>query len=145
MQILYLCKDRIAMNQVFDPIRKKYVKLTPEEGVRQHVIKVLTRCHGYPETHLAVEYGFKYNKRQYRADIVVFNRALQPRLLVECKAPSVQLTPTVIDQVVRYNYVLEVEYILITNGEVYYLCRRGEGGQWLKCSSMPTFDQLCAI
>ena len=54
MQILYLCKDRIAMNQVFDPIRKKYVKLTPEEGVRQNVIKVLTRCHGYPETNLAV-------------------------------------------------------------------------------------------
>ena len=57
------------MDQIFDPIRKKFVKLTPEEQVRQHVIKVLTRCWGYPETHLAVEYGFKYNKRQYRADI----------------------------------------------------------------------------
>ena len=132
-------------NQIFDPIRKKFVKLTPEEEVRQHVIKVLTRCQGYPETHLAVEYGFKYNKRQYRADIVVFNRALLPRLLVECKAPSVKLTPEVIDQVVRYNYVLDVPYILITNGELYYLCRRAEGGAYLQQGTMPTFDELCEI
>lgn len=132
-------------NQIFDPIRKKFVKLTPEEEVRQHVIKVLTRCWGYPETHLAVEYGFKYNKRQYRADIVVFNRALQPRLLVECKAPSVQLTVDVIDQVVRYNFVLDVEYILITNGELFYLCRRDGKGGWLQCSEMPSFDDLCEI
>ena len=133
------------MDQVFDPIRKKYVKLTPEEEVRQHVIKVLTRCWGYPETHLAVEYGFKYNKRQYRADIVVFNRALQPRLLVECKAPDVHLTAEVIDQVVRYNYVLDVPYILITNGDLYYLCRREDGGRYLQQGTMPSFDELCEI
>ena len=133
------------MDQIFDPIRKKFVALTPEEQVRQHVIKVLTRCQGYPETHLAVEYGFKYNKRQYRADLVVFNRALQPRLLVECKAPSVKLTAEVIDQVVRYNYVLDVPYILITNGELYYLCRRDASGGYLQQNRMPTFDELCEI
>ena len=133
------------MDQIFDPIRKKFVKLTPEEQVRQHVIKTLTRCWGYPETHLAVEYGFKYNKRQYRADIVVFNRALQPRLLVECKAPEVHLTAEVIDQVVRYNYVLDVPYILITNGELYYLCRREEDGRYLQQGTMPSFDELCEI
>lgn len=133
------------MDQIFDPIRKKFVRLTPEEEVRQHVIKTLTRCQGYPETHLAVEYGFKYNKRQYRADIVVFNRALQPRLLVECKAPSVTLTAEVIDQVVRYNYVLDVPYILITNGKVFYLCRRDADGAYLQQNRMPTFDELCEI
>lgn len=131
------------MEQVFDPIRKKFVKLTPEEQVRQHVLKVLTRCQGYPETHLAVEYGFKYNNLQYRADVVVFNRALQPRLLVECKAPSVKLTMDVIDQVVRYNYVLDVPYILITNGELFYLCKRDIQGDYLQQSRMPSFDELC--
>ena len=133
------------MDQVFDPIRKKFVKLTPEEGVRQHVIRTLTGCYGYPETHLAVEYGFKYNKRQYRADVVVFNRALKPMLLVECKAPSVNLTMDVIDQVVRYNYVLDVPWILITNGELFYLCRRDDSGDYLQQSRMPTFDELCQI
>ncbi len=133
------------MDKVFDPIRKKYVKLTPEEEVRQHVIRILTGCYGYPETHLAVEYGFKYNKLTYRADIVVFNRALQPRLLVECKAPSVKLTMNVIDQVIRYNYVLDVPYILITNGELFYLCKRDEAGDYLQQSSIPSFDELCEI
>ena len=133
------------MDKVFDPIRKKYVKLTPEEQVRQHVIRTLTGCYGYPETHLAVEYGFKYNNLQYRSDVVVFNRALQPRMLVECKAPSVKLSMDVIDQVVRYNRVLDVPYILITNGEVYYLCRRDDSGSYLQQSRMPSFDELCEI
>lgn len=133
------------MDQVFDPIRKKYVKLTPEEGVRQHVVRMLTGCYSYPETHLAVEYAFKYNKLTYRADVVVFNRALKPVLLVECKAPSVKLTEAVIDQVIRYNYVLDVPYILITNGDLYYLCRRDFEGDYLQCSAMPSFDQLCEL
>jgi len=133
------------MDQIYDPIRKKFVKLTPEERVRQHVISMMLRCYGYPETHLAVEYGFKYNKLQYRADVVVFNRALQPAMLVECKAPSVKLTEDVIDQVIRYNYVLSVPYILITNGELFYLCRRDSEGDYLQCTKMPSFDDLCAI
>ena len=131
------------MDKIFDPIRKKFVKLTPEEQVRQHVIRTLTGCYGYPETHLAVEYGFKYNNLQYRSDVVVFNRALQPRLLVECKAPSVKLSTDVIDQVVRYNRVLDVPFILITNGEVFYLCKRDAQGDYLQQSRMPSFDELC--
>lgn len=131
------------MDQIFDPIRKKYVALTPEEQVRQHVIRVLTRCYGYPETHLAVEYAFKYNKLQYRSDIVVFNRNLKPAMLVECKAADVKLTEAVIDQVVRYNRVLDVPWIFITNGEVSYLCHRDTQGDYLQQSSMPSFDKLC--
>ena len=133
------------MDKVFDPIRKKYVKLTPEEEVRQHVIRMLTGCYGYPETHLAVEYGFKYNKLTYRADIVVFNRALSPVLLVECKAPDVKLTEAVIDQVVRYNKVLDVPYIFITNGELSYLCRRDSEGDYLQCPQLPSFEDLCLL
>ena len=131
------------MEQVFDPIRKKFVKLTPEERVRQHVIRVFTRCHGYPETHLAVEYAFRYNKMLYRADIVVFNRDLKPAMLVECKAPGVKLTEAVIDQVVRYNKVLDVPYIFITNGELSYLCRRDGEGDYLQCPQLPSFEDLC--
>ena len=133
------------MDQIFDPIRKKFVKLTPEEQVRQHVIKTLTGCYNYPETHLAVEYAFTYNKLQYRSDIVVFNRALQPAMLVECKAPEVRLSEDVIDQVIRYNRVLQVPWILITNGELFYLCERSCQGNYQPRAKMPTFEQLCSI
>ena len=133
------------MSQIFDPIRKKYVERTPEEEVRQAVISNLMGVMEVPETHIAVEQGFKFNGLQYRADIIVYGRDLAPAMLVECKAPSVQLTVDVIDQVVRYNYVLDVEYILITNGELFYLCRRDGNGGWLQCSEMPSFDDLCEI
>ena len=104
------------MSQIFDPIRKKYVERTPEEEVRQGVISSLMEVMEVPATHIAVEQGFKFNGLQYRADIVVYRKDLTPALLVECKAPSVKLTDKVIDQVVRYNMVLGVDYIMITNG-----------------------------
>ncbi len=133
------------MQQIYDPIRHKTVKLTPEEGVRQGVISMLMKRCGCPATHLAVEYGFKFNNLQYRADVVVFNRALQPALLVECKAPDVKLSEETVSQVVRYNLVLQVPYILITNGELFYLCRRACGGNYEPCGKMPTFEELCQI
>ncbi len=133
------------MQQIYDPIRRKMVKHTPEEGVRQRVISALTGRYGYPATHLAVEYAFQFNKLQYRADVVVFNRALKPALLVECKAPMVKLSEETVNQVVRYNLVLQVPYILITNGELFYLCRRVPDGNYVPCGKMPSFEELCKI
>lgn len=115
--------------EVFDPLRKKNVTLTPEEEVRQSVIAWLRDTAGVPVTHMESEYPFKYNRRQYRADVLVFDRSLAPLMLVECKAPSVTLSSKVIDQVVRYTRVLKVKYILITNGlKTHVLGASAEGG-----------------
>lgn len=116
------------MDTIYDPLRRKDVARTPEEEVRQGVISWLHASMGVPLVRMASEWGFTYNRRKYRADLVVFDRALRPFLLVECKAPGVALDEIVLDQVVRYTRVLQVEYILVTNGTVTHLLRRGEGG-----------------
>ena len=133
------------MPQIFDPIRKKYVERTPEEEVRQGVISSLLEIMEVPATHIAVEQGFKFNGLQYRADIIVYGRDLAPAMLVECKAPSVKLTDSVIDQVVRYNMVLGVTHIMITNGKRTFLCKLyGDSGKYEFLSSIPKYDEITA-
>ena len=104
------------INKVFDPLRKKYVALTPEEQVRQCMISWLSTSKHYPLSLMASEYQIKFNKLSFRCDIVVFKRNLSPKIIIECKAPSVKLNKDVIDQVLRYNMILNVELIVITNG-----------------------------
>lgn len=101
---------------IFDPLRRKNVPDTPEERVRQSVIRWLHESEGISMELMTSEYGFKYNGRQYRADIVVFDRNLTPDTLVECKAPEVPLTDTVFEQAIRYNRVLDVRRIILCNG-----------------------------
>ena len=133
------------MSQIFDPIRKKYVERTPEEEVRQGVIANLTEVMEVPETHIAVEQGFRFNGLQYRADIIVYGRDLSPAMLVECKAPSVKLTGSVIDQVVRYNMVLKVQYIMISNGVSTYLCKLDPStGKYEFTGDIPKYSEISA-
>ena len=131
------------MSQIFDPIRKKYVEQTPEEEVRQGIISSLMEVMEVPETHIAVEQGFKFNGLQYRADIIVYGSDLAPALLVECKAPSVRLTGKVIDQVVRYNMVLDVDYIMISNGRKTCICKLDhETGKYEFLSAIPKYSEI---
>lgn len=133
------------MPQIFDPVRKKNVERTPEEEVRQGVISNLMGFMEVPATHIAVEHGFKFNGLQYRADIIVYDKALSPVLLVECKAPSVKLSDSVIDQVIRYNMVLNVPYIMITNGERTYLFRLDKAtGRYGFINNIPKYSELTA-
>lgn len=104
------------MKTVFDPLRKKEVALTPEEQVRQAVIVWLNREQGIPLIRMQSEYPFTFNNLQYRADILVFDRNLNPEILVECKAPSVKIDQDVIEQIVRYTRVLKTKKIVVTNG-----------------------------
>lgn len=108
--------------EIFDPLRKKYVKQTPEETVRQNVIQWLSASIGVPMTHMMSEVAFTFNGLQYRADIVVYDKQLKPLMFVECKAPDIPIDNKVIDQCIRYFQVLKVEYILTTNGKTSYLC-----------------------
>lgn len=144
---MYLCKGT-AMPEpstIYDPIRRKEVRRTPEEEVRQGVVSMLQTGCGVPLSHIAVEYSFQFNGRQYRADVVVFDRSLQPQMLVECKAPQVTLTEDVVMQTIRYNYVLCVPYIFITNGNLSYLCRRDGEGRYQQVRKMPSFEELCNL
>ena len=133
------------MSQIFDPIRKKYVERTPEEEVRQGVISSLMEVMEVPSTHIAVEQGFKFNGLQYRADVIVYRKDLSPAMLVECKAPSVKLSDSVIDQVVRYNMVLGVAYIMITNGNKTFICKLdGDSGRYEFLSAIPKYSEITA-
>ncbi len=118
----YDLKFRVADNrrEVWDIIRKKYVALTPEEWVRQLIIHHLTTEKGYPAQLLAVEKGINLNGTQKRCDLVAYNNTGAPQLIVECKAPEVQLTDAVMEQTARYNLVLKVPYLLVGNGHDFY-------------------------
>ena len=104
------------MDTIYDPLRRKNVARTPEEEVRQWAIAWLRDTMGIPEVRMQSEYAFEYNGLSYRADILTFDRNLNPEILVECKAPSVELDRNVTDQITRYSRVLNVKRIIITNG-----------------------------
>lgn len=124
--------------QLYDPLRRKWVARTPEEEVRQHVVAWLRDVRHIPQGLMESEYDFIYNRRHYRADVLVFDRQLQPRILVECKAPGVKLDATVVEQVVRYTRVLAVRFILVTNGtETHLLGRRADGSGYDPLAAIP--------
>lgn len=108
---------------IFDVLRKKYVALTPEEWVRQHFINYLLMHKGYPSGLLANEIQINLNGTKKRCDTVLYNRDLTAKMIVEYKAPDVVITQAVFDQITRYNMVLRVEYLIVTNGINHYCCR----------------------
>ncbi len=109
--------------RVFDPVRRRYVALTPEEWVRQHMLHYLMTVCGAPKGLIAVEKGFVYNGMARRADIVVHDRTGAAALVVECKAPETPVTQAVFDQAARYNTVLRARHLVVTNGLVHYCAR----------------------
>lgn len=108
---------------VFDPIRRKFVTLTPEEWVRQHFVNFLLTEKGYPKTLIANEIQINLNGQKKRCDTVVYNREVDPVMIIEYKAPDVNITQTVFDQIARYNIVLRVKYLIVSNGINHYCCR----------------------
>ena len=128
----------MASSLIYDPLRREWVARTPEEEVRQGVVAWLHEKMGVSLQRMESEYEFKYNGLSYRADILVFDRSLNPVVLVECKAPSVKLDAAVSEQVVRYARVLPVEYIIVTNGVSFHLLRRDPvGGGYTFEASLP--------
>lgn len=104
---------------IFDGIRKKYIVLTPEEWVRQHFIHYLVIGKQYPRSLIRVEGGLIYNELQKRTDIVVFNRQGQPWMIIECKSPELQVSPSTLMQAAVYNSTLKAQHIAVTNGLVH--------------------------
>ena len=104
--------------QIFDPIRKNWVRLTPEESVRQTIILYLTEEKKYPPGRIAVERQIKYNNLSKRYDLVIYNKAGRPEILVECKSPRGSLNQKSLDQTQLYNEVLGAKFLWISNGIV---------------------------
>jgi type I site-specific restriction endonuclease len=102
--------------EIFDVIRKKFVILTPEEWVRQHTIHFLVVFKKIPASFIGIEKHLILNNTKRRTDIVVYDSNLRPLLIVECKAPEIEITQSVVDQIQRYNLSLNVPALFITNG-----------------------------
>ena len=102
--------------QIFDVFRNKFVALTPEEWVRQHMLNYLNVHLLYPKNLLGVEVSLKLNNLSKRADIVVYASDLTPWMIVECKAAEVEITQAVFDQAARYNLTMRVPFLVVTNG-----------------------------
>ncbi|MBU2651524.1 MAG: type I restriction enzyme HsdR N-terminal domain-containing protein [Bacteroidetes bacterium] len=116
-------KEEEGRRMIFDPVRKKYVALTPEEWVRQNFLQYLIRGKKYPATLLRVEASFRIHGLSLRADILASDPQGQPLMIVECKAPDVKITQEVFDQAARYNMKWQSPYLTVTNG-ISHFCSR---------------------
>lgn len=127
--------------EVFDPLRNKWVSLTPEEEVRQLFTAWLIGEKGYPAGRMANEVGLKLNGMSRRCDTIIYDDHLTPIAVAEYKAPSVAITQRTFDQIARYNMVIKARVLMVSNGVNRYCCRyTGEGYEFL--SDIPTYEEL---
>ena len=137
--------------EIRDPLRRKNVALTPEERVRQWFISVLRDEALVPEGLMRSEVAFDFGaevgglsgtkRKRYRADIVVYDRALRPVMTVECKRPETELGEDVVRQAMRYNMVLDVRWLVLTSGVKTFILKR-EGGRFIPQDSLPKYDEM---
>jgi predicted type IV restriction endonuclease len=106
--------------EIFDVVRKKYLKLSPEEWVRQHIIHYLLNQKGFPLSHIMPEQALEVNTLKKRCDILAFNRDGKAVLLVECKAPHIKIEQKTFNQIAQYNYALRLNYLFVSNGLMHY-------------------------
>ena len=124
---------------IYDSIRKKFVRLSPEEWVRQHVIELLHVQYHHPKSLMAIESGLQYNRLSKRSDILVLDSDGAPFLLVECKAPHIAITPATFAQISRYNFTLLPRYLAVTNGLTHH-CFSIEEGQLCFHNDFPAYQ-----
>jgi hypothetical protein len=126
---------------IFDAIRKKFIILTPEEWVRQHVVHYLLEEKKYPKSHINVEKLLKVNDLKKRYDIVVFNPDGSIFILVECKAPEIKISQHTFDQIARYNLTLKAQFLMVTNGHNHYFCQMDfENEKYNFLKELPIFN-----
>ena len=134
-------QQRGEKTMVFDPLRKRYCTLTPEEEVRQKALYLLVEHLGYPAGLIAVEYSIKVNELDKRCDAVVFSKDGNPLMILECKAASVKLTQSTLEQAVRYHSVLQPKYLMLFNGQECY-CFKSENGALKALDRLPSYFEL---
>jgi hypothetical protein len=131
---------------VLDRIRRRWVRLTPEEWVRQHLLRALVEALGYPPGLLAVEQALAATGGPRRADVVAYGRDRLPALIAECKAPGVPIRQAVFDQVSRYNVVARAPHLLVTNGREHYCWTVDRDAHAYRLlDGIPAFDTLAGV
>ena len=129
--------------QIFDTLRRCYVALTPEEWVRQHFIHYLLDHKGYPAALMGNEIAITLNGMNRRCDTVVYDKALKPRAIIEYKAPEVEITQEVFNQISSYNSVLRAEYLVVSNGLRHFCCHLDyESKQYRFLPEIPAYSDL---
>lgn len=134
-------RDHDGRREILDPVRQRWVALTPEEGVRQRLLALLLSL-GYPSGLLAIEKKVEHLGRLWRADVVAYDRRQRPVLLAECKAPGVAVEQATFDQLARYNAVLGARALLATNGDALRVCTQDASGLWRWVGAVPPFADL---
>jgi predicted type IV restriction endonuclease len=119
---IFRIKNTEKGRAIFDCIRKKFVHLTPEEWVRQHVIHLLLSRKQIPKHLINIEKQLKVANTLKRYDIIAYNTDASIHLIVECKAPSVKIDQLAFDQIARYNLTVKAQYLMLTNGLEHYFC-----------------------
>lgn len=131
-------RSQPGQKELFDEIRKTWVKITPEEWVRQNFIQWLVQVMKYPSAMMSVEKELTLGELKKRFDILVFNSNHQPWMMIECKAPEVELSENTIMQILRYNMSIPVSYLVITNGHYCYAASIIDGkAAWI--NELPDF------
>ncbi len=128
---------------IFDQLRKRFVALTPEEWVRQHFVHFLVSERHFPAALMANEVSLTQNGIKRRCDTLVADHCGEPLVIVEYKAPSVQVTQATFDQIVRYNMVLRARYLMVSNGMCHYCCRIDySNGSYAFLPDIPDYEAL---
>ena len=132
-------RDKQGYMELFDSIRKAWIRITPEEWVRQNFIQWLIQEMKYPSAMIAVEKELMLGELKKRFDILIYNNNHQPWMMIECKAPEVDLSEKTIMQILRYNMSIPVPYLVITNGHYCYAASIIEGKiDWL--TELPAYS-----
>ncbi|TWV15060.1 type I restriction enzyme HsdR N-terminal domain-containing protein [Bacteroidaceae bacterium HV4-6-C5C] len=136
-------EEREGKHVVFDEIRRRYIALTPEEWVRQHFVNFLLEYKGYPKSLLANEVQISLNGTKKRCDTVLYGRDFTARMIIEYKAPDVEITQAVFNQITRYNMVLKVDYLIVSNGIHHYCCRMDyNNNSYFFLKDIPKYTEL---
>jgi hypothetical protein len=137
----YKIKKEQGSEFIFDEVRKQWVSLTPEEWVRQNFLQYLIQAKKYPASLIAVEKELKLGELKKRTDIIVYNKTMQPWMLVECKEMNVALNEKVLEQALRYHVSVAVSYLVITNGTYCFGFEKKDNGL-VEINSLPDYPSV---
>ena len=135
--------EKDGKRTIFDFLRRKYVALTPEEWVRQHFTHYLVEHTGYPKGLMGNEVELHIGEKRLRCDTVLYNKEGQPRMIIEYKAPTIQIQQKTFDQISAYNLLLHVDYLIVSNGLQHYCCKMDyENQKYLFLQDIPDYENL---
>ena len=135
--------EKNGKRTIFDFLRRKYVTLTPEEWVRQHFTHYLTDHKGYPKGLMGNEVELRVGEKRLRCDTILYNKQGQPQMIIEYKAPTIQIQQKTFDQISVYNLLLHVDYLIVSNGLQHYCCKMEyENQKYLFLQDIPDYENL---